>query len=244
MQSENVERFWRRHASTLGSWRIAMKKSKTSCTVIGGADGPTSVFIVGKSKRKGLQGIKDRARNSLYQKRREKIKAQIIANPHSIEEVISYIQTKYHAVEQSESSSAFKEQRKCCKQNLVQKYQPELIGESFKLEPPDIEDEQSVRDFLKRADALQEKAANVPEELFPMDYHIYQIKVENLGEIEFEIEMCHDYFSAISSCGRKGNMKKVRRIVKDIYRYYGVSEQDIAENSERYMSLVAELADD
>lgn len=221
-----------------------MKKSANSCTIIGGADGPTSVFVAGKPKKMSISGLKYKIRSLGYRKKRKKIMASIEANPHSIEEVIDYMQTKYQAVEVPEGSDRWKEQRKCCKQNLVQKYQPELIGEDLKLEKPDINDEQSVKEFLKRVEAQQEKAANVPEELFPMDYHIYEISVENQGEIEIEIEKHHAYFSATSSEFKRGRLKHVQQVVKDIYQYYGVSGQDIAENSERYMMLVSVLADE
>lgn len=90
---------------------------------------------------------------------------------------------------------------------------------------------------------MQQKAASVSEELFPMDYYLYHIKLENLGEIYFEIEKNHVYFSATSSESKKGKMKQVQQVVKDIYQYYGVTEQDIAENSERYMQLVAVMVD-
>lgn len=220
-----------------------MSKSTKSCTIIGGADGPTSVFIVGNNKKFGLREVKHKFRNWCYRRRREKIKAEITANPHSIDEVIEYMQTQYNAVEVAENARRFQLQRKSCKEALVQKYQPELIGESLEIARPDIEDEQSVKDFLKQVEALQEKAASVSEALFPMEYHLYHIKVENQGEIYFEIEKHRAHFSATSSEAAKGKLKNVQRVVKDIYQYYGVSEQDIAENSERYLHLVAVMTD-
>ena len=174
-----------------------MNKSTKSCTIIGGADGPTSVFIVGNNKKFGMRELKHKFRNWCYQRRREKIKAEITANPHSIDEVIEYMQTKYNALELAENSKRFQSQRKYCKEALVQKYQPELIGESLEIARPDIEDEQSVKDFLKRVEDLQEKAASVAEEHFPMDYHLYHIKLENLGDIYFEVERNHAWFFQI-----------------------------------------------
>lgn len=220
-----------------------MGKSVKSFTVIGGADGPTSVFIVGNNKKFGIKGWKHQFRNWCYKRKREKVKQKIAANPHSIDEVVEYMKTKYQAEEIPETSRRFQAKRKYCKEALVQKCQPELIGESLEIERPDTADEQSVKDFLKRVEALQEKAANVPEELFPMDYHLYHIKLESLGDIYFEIEKNHVYFSATSSEAKKGKIKQVQQVVKDIYQYYGVSEQDIAENSERYMQLVSVMAD-
>lgn len=220
-----------------------MSKSAKSCTVIGGADGPTSVFLVGKNKKFSIRGWKHQLLNWCYKRKREKVKRKIVAEPHSIGEVIEYMQINYHAKELPETSRRFQMQRKYCKEALVQKYKPELIGETLEIARPDTADEQSVKDFLKRVEALQEKAANVPEELFPMDYYLYHIKLENLGEIYFEIEKNHAYFSATSSEAKKGKIKQVQQVVKDIYQYYGVSEQDIAENTERYMQLLSIMTD-
>lgn len=221
-----------------------MKKSANFCTIIEGADGPTSVFVAGIDKEAGIRGMKHKIRSWSYRKKREKIKAKITAGAHSIEEVIAYMQEKYHAVEVPKDSEEWRELRKCCKQNLVQKYHPELIGEDLKIEKPDITDEQSVRAFLKQMQAQQDAAAGVPEALFPMDYHIFRITVKNQGEIEFEIEKQHAHFSASSSTVKKGRRKQVQQVVKDIYQYYGVSGQDIAQNSERYMMFVSVLADE
>ena len=45
--------------------------------------------------------------------------------------------------------------------------------------------------------------------------------------------------------GAQGNrkyMKEFGRISKDIYKYYGVSEEDIRNKTERYKNLVTELS--
>lgn len=46
------------------------QKSKNGVSIIGGADGPTSVFIAGHSKK---QPLKLRIKNSIYRYKRKKV---------------------------------------------------------------------------------------------------------------------------------------------------------------------------
>ena len=45
------------------------EKSKNAISIIGGADGPTSIFIAGHSKK---QPLKIRIKNSIYRYKRKK----------------------------------------------------------------------------------------------------------------------------------------------------------------------------
>lgn len=221
------------------SW---MKKSVNSCKVIGGADGPVSVFVLGRENGQNLcTQIKRVFMQHRYQRRRKKAIRKITANPHTLDEVVSYIIGKYNAVEVSAESRRYAEQRKNCKASLVQKFNPELLGESWVVDRPDVSDEKSVREFLERVDSLQEKAASISEELFWMDYHLYHFNYKEYGEVYVEIEKNHEFIST-SSSAHKGKIKLVNRAVNDIYLYYGVSEEDIAEKTERYNELVTVLA--
>lgn len=218
-------------------------KKVSNCTIIGGADGPTSVFLVGKDKRK--QSLRVRIRNAFlqyrYKRRRKKAADTITANPHTLDEVITYIVEKYHAKEVPAEEERYIEGRKSCKASLIQKLNPELLGESRVVDRPDVSDENSIRKFLEKVDALQEKAAGIPEELFPVDYRLYGFSYKDYGEVYVEIEKNHEFIS-FSSSSRKGKLKLVNKAVKDISLYYGVSEEDIAGKTERYSSLVTELA--
>ena len=51
------------------------QKSKNGVSIIGGADGPTSVFIAGHSKK---QPLKLRIKNSIYRYKRKKQLAAIL----------------------------------------------------------------------------------------------------------------------------------------------------------------------
>ena len=60
--------------------RRMKQKSKNAISIIGGADGPTSIFIAGHSKK---QPLKIRIKNSIYRYKRKKVEKTIVANPHS-----------------------------------------------------------------------------------------------------------------------------------------------------------------
>ena len=68
------------------------EKSKSEVSIIGGADGPTSVFIAGHSKK---QPLKLRIKNSIYRYKRKKVEKTIVANPHSLSETVRYAKEKY-----------------------------------------------------------------------------------------------------------------------------------------------------
>ena len=60
--------------------------------VIGGTDGPTSIFIAG-----GKQNLKVRIKNYLYKNKRKRIEKKIFAGTHTLEEVLQYAENTYSA---------------------------------------------------------------------------------------------------------------------------------------------------
>lgn len=73
----------------------------------------------------------------------------------------------------------------------------------------------------------------------PTASRIYEIKTDRAC-LAIEIDDTRDTFG-VSFSGNKKAMKHVRRIVKDLYLYYGVNEHDILNQTERYVSLVGVL---
>ena len=61
-------------------------KNAISISIIGGADGPTSIFTAGHSKN---QPLKIRIKNSIYRYKRKKVEKTIVANPHSLSETMN-----------------------------------------------------------------------------------------------------------------------------------------------------------
>jgi len=67
-------------------------KNAISISIIGGADGPTSIFTAGHSKK---QPLKIRIKNSIYRYKRKKVEKTIVANPHSLSETVQYAKDKF-----------------------------------------------------------------------------------------------------------------------------------------------------
>ena len=93
-----------------------MGKGAGSVSIIGSADGPTSIFIVGKG---GKVKLTTRIQNYFRKLKRNRLKKQITANPHTLEEVVELLKREYGAVEVSQQSFNYQEQRKCLKASLV-----------------------------------------------------------------------------------------------------------------------------
>lgn len=223
-----------------------MAKSARAVSIIGGADGPTSIFLAGNT---GKKSFKEKLRQYRYRKRRARVEAQITANPHTLEEVISYMKDTYGAKEVPENSRIYQEQRQGMRESLILKHRPELLGETMTTLKPEFDGVQSeegkeerLKEYWKQVEAQIEKrrkkVQEIPEELFPIEYTIYEIRLPQRGNIQFEVEKNWGVLGG--SCGgNKKEMKKLETIMKKIYLYYGVSEEDIRERSERYGTLVA-----
>lgn len=116
---------------------------------------------------------------------------------------------KYHGVELSEESQIYHENKEYVKEALIMKHCPGL---------------------------LEKKIKEISEELFPMDYHIYEINFPQ-GQILIDIEK---HWGCLS-CSIRGDLD-LMDIVKDIWTYYGVTEEDIRTKSERFLDLVITLS--
>lgn len=213
------------------------RKNAAAVSVIGGADGPTSIFIAGKSKKKSLiEEIRRRRRL----RKKNKAAAFIRAGSHTFEEVELYLKKAYGAVEKSSESASYQEEYKCVKESLILRYQPELLGELAVLADLKGRDKDSIQDFLRQTEARSKAAQAISNEQFPLDFHIYKISADT-GNIEFSMERRWGLISC-SYSGKKEDMKKLNAIYKDVYLYYGVSEEDIRNQTERYQELVNVLA--
>ena len=209
------------------------QKSKNGVSIIGGADGPTSVFIAGHSKK---QPLKLRIKNSIYRYKRKKVEKTIVANPHSLYETVQYAKEKYGLTETASVDREYIEQIKCLKESLILQYEPELLGEMKDIPLPDYFNEASVKEYLGKIKTRSE----MPDSVIPMDFHLYKIRIDD-DFLEMEIDYTWNIFGT-SYSGNKAVMKRFKRIARDLYSYYGVTEEDIRNKTKRYSSLVTNLS--
>ena len=212
------------------------EKSASAISIIGGADGPTSVFLASKT---GKRPLKIRIRNFLYKCKRKQVAKRIVPGAHTLEEVITYAKNKYSAVEIDKTQHNYIEQRKNLKESLIITHKPDLLGDMKDI--PKLTDytTESVHEFYKQLESRRKMISQIPDEEIPMDFHIYQITI-NDGRMEIEIDYKWDIFG-ISSSGSKKEMKVLRKIACDLYLYYGITKEDIENNTNRYSALLTTL---
>ena len=215
-----------------------MKEMSSSAVgIIGGADGPTSVFVAGRT---GKLPLKIRIKNHIYKWKSKKAQKSIVAGAHTLEEVVAYADEKYHLTEVTETQRKYVEQRKCLKESLISRHKPELLGDLQEVKRPEAYTEDSVKELQRQFLARREMIDSIPDEKMPMDFHIYEIS-SGKARLEMEIDYRWEVFG-ISYSGSKKEMKQFKEIARDLYLYYGVSKEDIRNKTDRYHSLLAILS--
>lgn len=173
---------------------------------------------------------------------------KIVANPHTIDELIEYAKDHYGAFEISDDTENIKlkefflMEKRNRKITLVLDYMPELVGERVRLDIRNLNEQTVIDSFWIKLEEQMEKAASLSEEEFPIDFHVWIIEKKN-AKLVIVIEKIRNFVSIeISSPFEKRLYKKLFRIKKELLVYYGVSEKDIKESTLRYNILLSVLA--
>ncbi len=212
-------------------------KSKSGVSIIGGADGPTSIFIAGRAQKRPL---KVRIRSILYRFKRKRAEKKVVAGEHTLDELVQYAKNSYNLIETNSSERKYIEQQNNLKESLILQHKPEILGEMKDIPKPNIYNEKSIREYLYKIEARREMIAEMPDNVIPMNFHLYEIRIGD-DSLEMNIDSIWNIF-AISYSGNKKVMKQFQKISKDLYIFYGVSEDDIKKKTERYLSLVTALS--
>ena len=127
--------------------------------------------------------------------------------------------------------------------SLLFEHRPDLVGEPRFPSIYDIEDTEAVLRMMDEVTKKnQEKADSIPRDVFDLDFHKY-VKTEKNAEnmMDVTIERNTGYIGGGAS-GSNFFIKKSKKILRDAYLYYGVSEEDIRTNSQRYKDLLVQLS--
>ena len=213
------------------------EKSKSEVSIIGGADGPTSIFIAGRTRKKPL---KVRIRNIIYRYRRKIVEKKVVADSHTLDELVQYAMNTYNLIETNSTERKYIEQQKNLKESLILQHKPEVLGEMKDIPLPDYFNEASVIEYFGKIKTRSEMIAEMPDSIIPMDFHLYKIRIDD-DFLEMEIDYTWNIFG-MSYSGNKAVMKKFKKISRDLYSYYGVTEEDIKNKTKRYSSLVTNLS--
>lgn len=213
------------------------EKSAGSISIIGGSDGPTAIFLGGKKNRT----LKQKIRKYFYEKRKKRIIRRIKPGTHTMEEVVHLLCDKYGFTELPRDSEEYIERYREMRMSSLMQHAPELLGEYEK--PPELKsaDEEGFWELQAQWELRQQKAKEIPEEDFSIELHLLE-KREDEVWMHFEIEACFGHIGGgFSGPGKRSN-RSFEKLLKEIYVYYGVTEEDIAGNTERYQELVRTLA--
>lgn len=204
-------------------------------TIIGGSDGPTSVFVVGRNHKPSM---KQRMQRAMFRLRKKWHALWIKPNPHTMGETANYIREKYDFVELPRDSKKYQRLYNEHRCSFIIQYEPHLLGDYAT--PPELKgkSQEDVKEFLDKLQLQQEKASQVPEELFPLEYYYFE-KQEKDIHMELQLEA---RFGHIGGGASGKSISKFYKIEKDVYKYYGVSEDDIKNHTERYDNLLRCLA--
>ena len=211
------------------------EKSAAAIGIIGGADGPTAVFTAGRKIP-----LKHRIRKVWYDFKRKRIAKRIKPEPHSLDEVMQYLQSRYGFTEIDKDSEEYiREYREMCCSSILQ-YTPELLGEYAT--PPQLisHDEEGIRKFQEELEKRQQCAAQIPKEPVDIEYSVFEKKDKD-GNMQICFEKRFGYIGA-NAGGTPKYMKAFSKIYRDVYRYYGVTQEDIDSGSRRYKELISTLA--
>lgn len=207
-------------------------------TRIEGSDGPTAVFVAGRNN--GKISLKHRIQRFINKSRRAYIGKNIKADAHTLNQVCEYIVSVLGYKEMDSNLPEYQEEYNELRASYILQYKPELLGELANI--PDLTEhtEESIKEYLNLMKSRQEMAKSIPVELFDIDFHKF-IKEDGDNEAHFIIEKTRDYIGGGAS-GNNNTVRKHNREFKQVYKYYGVSQEDIDNKTERFEEVVRTLA--
>lgn len=215
-------------------------KSKQHTTIIGGQDGPVSIFIAGKGDDFKMP-LKDRIRNKRNQIRRKRAEKKIQPTAHTKEETITYAREKYGFLPLDETKRKYKSTKNGIREGIICEHRPDLLGEYSHIRTPDITDKKSLQEWYSLLQERDRIIESISDDEVPMDFQMYELLIGE-GYLEMALDFRWDIFG-VSYGGDRKHMKKFRRIAQDLYSYYGVTEEDIKNKTKRYYALVCALSD-
>lgn len=213
-----------------------MKKRAQAASVIRGEDGPTAVFIVSKDAKLTLRQKLERFKNKIKRFYVERI---IRCESHTLDEVMEYLVNRHGFIEAegTENTEEYREMRA----SFIIQYAPELVGEYAVIPELKSKSHEDIQAYIRQTQAQIQRAMEVPKEQFDIDFHKFKKEFKDKNSnIEITIEKKYAYIGG-GAGGSKKVIREFKRIEKDVYRYYGVTQEDIKEKSDRYQELVRTL---
>ena len=203
--------------------QVFMEKSANSVSVIGGADGPTSIFLLKKNAKLTLRHKIQRTKKKI---KRFYVGKTLSCESHGLDEVMEYIVNRYGFVEVDKDAEEFAEEYKQMRASFIIQYAPELLGESATCPELKSESPEDVEVYIRQNEERMQRAMEIPSTEFDIDFHKFKKSFDDINDtMHIAIEKKYAYIGGGAS-GNKKVVKCFRRIYKDVYRYYGVTKED------------------
>ncbi len=205
---------------------------------INGEDGPTSVFILKNTKKRTL---KQRFHKIKYKRKKKRIEKMITSESHhSMEEVLAFAVNECGLVELDRDSVEVTEEYKQLRASFILQYKPELLGEYAKRSPLESEEPEAVMEYLGKCKEQLQRAMAVPKELFDIDMHKYIKEYSDINErLNVVIETKYGYIGG--GAGGDKAVKDLDEMMMRLHKYYGVTQEDVDNQTERYKNLIRTL---
>ena len=211
---------------------------KRACTTatIGGSNGPTSVLLI---NRKAKLTLRQKISKCKYNIKRAYVEKTLKAGSHSMDEVAEYI-VNTHGFTELDHEEVFQEYSEM-RAAFIMQYAPELLGEYAEMPRLKSESQKDIQEHIRQFQLRQQKAQEIPVAEFDIDFHRFRICGDDINDnMYITVEKRFSYIGGGVS-GNKKMMRKFRRIYKDVYRYYGITSEDIENKSKRYEQVVRAL---
>lgn len=217
-----------------------MSKAASSVSIIGGSDGPASIFLVGKKYREKnpIKRFKQLYHIKKHQYKLNRVKKFIQPGAYTLEDTICYMEETFGIREADFTSPYYDVNRREMRFALVQRERIDLLPKQPELD--EIHDKEAVAGWLSELDEWEKQARAIVEKLPPevlnMDYRLFVLDKGEDGSMQVDMEMNRGLMQVQYSGTGFGSIQKA------IYLYYGVSKEDITDKTERYQNLVTVLA--
>lgn len=211
---------------------------KEEITRIEGSDGPTAVFIAGRENRK--ISLRHRIQRFINKTRRAHIERSIKAGSHTLDQVSRYVVNVLGYREIDSQQPEYQDEYNELRASYILQYRPELLGDWVNILDLTEHTEEVITEHLEHMKLCQEAAKDIPVEVFDIDFHKF-IREDGDNESHFIIEKTKNYIGGGAS-GDTQTVRRHNREFKQVYRYYGVTQEDIDNKTDRYEEVVRMLA--
>ena len=157
-----------------------------------------------------------------------------------MEDVLAFAVNECGLAELDRDSATVKEEYEQLRASFILQYKPELLGEYAEIPRLESEEPEAVMKHLEKCKEQLQRAMAVPKELFDIDMHKYIKEYSDINEsLDVVIETKYGYIGG--GAGGDQAVKDLDEMMKRLHKYYGVTQEDIDNQTERYKNLIRTL---